>query len=177
MGWGPARLHLDQPSTRLAPRRALDPGRMHRLIPSLVRRALGGLALVALLSALGGATSASASAAVPRSPVNWCDLHPCVFVERDPFKPDPPPCEDCPIDFDPSSIVVLPVDRFTVGVVNRLETTAVLSGPAGDVVAQIRPGATGLVGVPGPGKFQFVLSSPRVAGTAPPVLTVDAEQG
>jgi len=140
---------------------------MHRFIPFIARRALGGFALVALLGAFGGA-STTASAAP-----NYCDLHPCVYATIDFHQPDPP-C-DCPI-FDVANVVVLPEDRFTFGVVNRLTATAVITGATGDVVAEIRPGAMGLISVNGPGTYTFFLSAPRVAGTPLPALTVDAER-
>jgi len=140
---------------------------MHRFIPFIARRVLAGFGLVALFGALGG--GATSAVAAP----NFCDLHPCVVATIDFHQPDPP-C-DCPI-FDPASIVVLPADRFTFGVVNQLTSTAVVSGVDGNIVAQIRPGATGLITVRGPGTYTFLLTAPQVAGTPLPALTVNAER-
>jgi hypothetical protein len=144
-------------------------------LPSIVRRSLGCLALVALFSALGGPLAGhpggirSASASGPCDPLPI----PCVLIAQNPDSG--PPC-DCPWLFDPSSIVVDPATRYQFGLANQLKTTAVVTGPAGNVVAVLQPGATARLSAPGPGLFQYSLVRPSNPGGLPPSLMVKAQQ-
>jgi hypothetical protein len=144
-------------------------------LPSIVRRSLGCLALVALFSALGGPPGGHLGGVRSASASGPCDPNPtpCVLIAVN-LNPNPP-C-DCPWTFDPSSIVVDPATQYQLGLANQLTTTAVVTGPAGNVVAVLQPGATATLRVPGPGSYQFSLTRPTSPGGLPPSLVAKAQQ-
>jgi hypothetical protein len=136
---------------------------------SIVRHVLGICLVLALLAAPGSVSVAHAQAPgpVPRGPLGPCGPIPCVEVD---YLANWCWCPEQVVLFDPGDVQTSARFGFQVGVVNNLPVEVDLVDQTGALAAEIPPGATGQLAVPGPGKFAYTVVAPQLI--SPPTLTV-----